>query len=355
VSKHIIFFVAGIGDEAKNWSVKLRKSFQELFDSYPLPPGGLPFDELFETEEIFYNDFFDEWRKRVANEAGKALNMFGAEGLPSDTVKKLLEAGVAAGGGGFFRTHAFDALQYRFLALVSQSIRDTLQHQIMSRLAESEFGTPVRWSIIAHSLGTSIVHDTLHQMFKPGPGAEESALFQPFAVVMLSNVSQLLHNPKVLGDGVDAFGSFVRPNRNPESGACRNYLSAANEFDPIARAGDFDPPPNWLTPDAQTQRRFRPLKFKAIPKSRNVHGYEEYLAHPAVHVPLFRILSGDPDRISDAQENEAHKAYETANPLPSFDDVKRIAIEKLGERAGKNDWFERIMAWKDVLESFTKK
>jgi hypothetical protein len=63
VSKHIIFFVAGVGDEVKNWSIRLRKSFQELFDSYPLPPGGLPFDEMFETEEIFHNDFFDEWRK----------------------------------------------------------------------------------------------------------------------------------------------------------------------------------------------------------------------------------------------------------------------------------------------------
>lgn len=355
MSKHVIFFVAGIGDEAKNWSVKLRKSFQVLFDSYPLPPGGLPFDELFETEEIFYNDFFDEWRKRVANEASAALNMFGAEGLPSDTVKKLLEAGVASGGGGFFRTHALDAVQYRFLMLVSQSVRDTVQHQIMSRLTENEFGTTVRWSVIAHSLGTSVVHDALHQMFRPGPGSEGSALFQPFAVVMLSNVSQLLANAKFLGAGVDAYSSFVHPNRNPDSGACRYYLSAANEFDPIARAGDFNPPPNWLTAEAQAQRRFRPLEFKAIPKSGNVHGYEEYLAHPAVHVPLFRILSGDQDRISDAAENDAHKAYDAANPMPSFDDVKRIAIEKLVTRASLSDWFERIMAWKEVLDSFTRK
>jgi hypothetical protein len=355
VSKHIIFFAAGIGDDVKGWSTRLRKSFQEKFDSYPLPPGGLPFDELFETEEILYNDFFDEWRKRVAQEADSALKLLGAEGLPSDTVKKLLEAGVSTGGGGFQRTHALDVLQYRFLMLVSEAVRDTVQHQIMQRLTQTDFGTPVRWSIITHSLGTVVVHDALHRMFMPGPGSEESALFQPFAVVMLANVSQLLHNVAVLGNGVDAYSSVVHPNRDPELGACRYYLSAANELDPVALAGNFDPPQNWITEQARTQRRFRPLKFKAIPKSGNVHGYDEYLAHPAVHVPLFRILSGDQDRISDAKENDAHKAYEAANPLPGLNDVKRGAIEKLGERAAKSDWFERISAWKDVLERFTRK
>jgi hypothetical protein len=62
MSKHIIFFVHGIGDDAKGWSKDLRAEFKALFDSYPLPPGGQPFSVQFQTEEIFYNDFFDGWR-----------------------------------------------------------------------------------------------------------------------------------------------------------------------------------------------------------------------------------------------------------------------------------------------------
>lgn len=353
VSKHIIFFVHGVGDDAAKWSDKIRADFAKLFDSYPLPAGGVPFDELFVTEEIFYNDFFDEWRKRVGKEAAAALQVLGAGGLAPDVVRRLLDAGVAAGGGGFWRTHAFDALQYRFLRLISEAARDAVTAEIMSRLNENTYGTMVGWSVIAHSLGTSVLHDTLHQMFHPGPGAEKSALYQPNLVLMLANVSQLLHNENVLGAGVDAYSSFVRPNREQTMGACRYYLSAANAFDPIALAGDFDPPANWLSPQAKVQRRYRPLPFRAIPKSGNVHGYSEYLAHPAVHIPLFRLLTGNPDWINETQENEAHDKYKAANPLPTAEDVERLALEALMRRAQKTDLFEKIMAWKDVLDSFT--
>lgn len=353
MNKHIVFFVHGVGDDARGWSKELRAAFQALFDSYPLPAGGLPFKELFQTEEIFYNDLFDDWRKRVAKEAGDALGMLGDGGLSAGTVARLLDAGTAAGGKGFLRTHAMDVLQYRYLRLVSEAVRSAVELQIMARLNETDFGTPVRWSIVVHSLGTSVVHDTLHEMFNPGPGTEQSALFQPYAVVMLANVSRLLSNPAVLGDGVDAYSSFVRPDREPERGACRYYLSCANGFDPIALAGDFRPPATWLTEQARAQRRFRPLDFKAIPKNRQVHGFAEYLAHPGVHVPLFRILAGDPDRITDAQEEAAHRKYRDANPLPDAGDLKRRAIEQLGARAAQNDWFERLAAWKDTLGQFT--
>lgn len=289
----------------------------------------------------------------MANDAANALRLLGDEGLPNDAVQRLLELGQAAGGGGFLRTHAMDVLQYRFLRLISEAVRDAVEARVMAALGETEFGTPVRWSIVAHSLGTAVTHDALHQMFRPGPGAEASELFQPYAVVMLANVSQLLHDPRVLGHGVDAYSSFVRPSRNPEEGACRYYLSATNTLDPVARAGNFSPPMDWLSPSAQAQRRFRPLEFSAVPKSGNVHGYREYLEHPAVHVPLFRILAGDPDRITDAQENEAHEKYRTANALPAAGDLGRQALEELAQRATGAGWAELVSIWKEVLEHFT--
>jgi len=352
MSKHVIFFVAGVGDDEKGWSKGLRAQLEELFDSYPLPAGGQPFAEKFETAEIFYNDFFDDWRERVAADARSALDKLGGEGLPSGAVEKLFELGIAAGGGGFLRTHAMDALQYRFLRLVSEPVRSAFEAQVLSRLLDTEFGTPARWSVIAHSLGTSIVHDALHEMFAPGPGAKDGQLYQPYAVAMLSNVSQLLHNERVLGAGVDAYSSFVRPNREPALGACRYFLSSGNRFDPIAVAGNFKPPESWLPETAKVQRRFRSLDFDAIPKSGNVHGFREYLAHPGVHVPLIRILTGDQDWISDEQENAAHEKYRAANALPGANDLKRRAIEELDRRARGADWAELVVVWKEVLENF---
>jgi hypothetical protein len=350
MDKHIIFFVAGVGDDVKGWSKGLRAEFKALFDSYPLPAGGMPFDQQFRTEEIFYNDFFDGWRKRAADDAKAALGLFGSEGLPSDAIRRLLEWGKSAGGGGFWRTHALDALQYRYLRLASEPVRAAVEFQIMTQLSESEFGTPARWSIISHSLGTSIVHDTLHEMFAPGAGAKDSEKFQPYAVVMLSNVSQLLHNPRVLGGGVDAYGSVVRPNREPNLGACRYYLHGNNAYDPIALAGRFNPPDDWLTDAVKVQRRLRNLPIEMIPKSRNVHGFSEYLAHPGVHVPLFRILTGDQDWITDGDEKKAHAAYEAANPLPSVNDAKRLLIEKLVQRAKTADLVEYVAILKEILD-----
>lgn len=352
MNKHIVFFVHGIGDTAKGWSKDLRGEFKALFDSYPLPAGGRPFAEQFQTEEIFYNDLFDDWRKRVATDAGGALKLLGPGGLGAGEIGHLLKAGAATGGGGFFRTHALDVLQYRFLRLIADAVRSAVQNQIMSKLTETDFGTPVRWSVIAHSMGTAVVHDTLHQMFRPGPGSEGSALFQPHAVLMLANVSQLLHDEGFLGDGVDAYKSVVKPDRDADRGACRYYLSSTNRFDPVALTGDFKPPADWLSDSAKLQRRFRVLDFKAIPKNAQVHGFGEYLAHPAVHVPLFRILTLDQDWISDAHENEAHQRYNAANPLLDAGHLKRQAIDKLVQRAGATEWFERIALWKEVLDAF---
>jgi hypothetical protein len=187
-------------------------------------------------------------------------------------------------------------------------------------------------------------------MFAPGAGAKDSEKFQPYAVILLSNVSQLLHNPRVLGPGVDAYRSFVRPNREANLGACRYYLTGNNAYDPIAIAGNFAPPDDWLSDEAKTQRRFRDLPFKAIPKSRNVHGFSEYLAHPAVHVPLFRVLTGNPDWISDADEKKAYQDYAAANPEPGIEDAKRRLIEELKQRAKDSGYVELVMILKEILD-----
>ena len=347
-SKHKIFFVHGVGDDAGKWSTRIREDFEKLFDSYPRPPGGQPFAAMFETHEVLYNDLFDAWRQRIAQDAGKALKELAAGGLPNETILRLFQAGQAAGGGGFFRTHALDVLQYRFLELIDMPVRVAVDKAIKSELPNNEFGVPVGWSVIAHSLGTSVVHDMLHQVFNPASAEENATLFQPRAVLMLANVSQLLHNPKVLGAGVDAYKSFVRPRARTSDGACRYLLSAANRLDPIAFAGDYDPPADWR---AQAGDRFLDLEFTAFPKSRNVHGYAEYLAHPAVHIPLFRTLTDRPDWIGADTERKALEKYAAENPVP---DLERLALEKLRQQLNLDDWVARIKAWKEVLDKYTR-
>ena len=110
--------------------------------------------------------------------------------------------------------------------------------------------------------------------------------------------------------------------------------------------------PDEVKHEEQHCNRQRALDFKAIPKNAQVHGFGEYLAHPAVHVPLFRILAGDQDWISDADETAAHERYNAANPPLDAGNLKRQAIEALVQRAGASEWFARIALWKEVLDAF---
>lgn len=76
MSKHTIFLVHGMGDWKPKWSESLQKKIRELYDSYPTL-HVLPFNDVFEFQEINYNDKFDALREQWKSNADAVLKQLG--------------------------------------------------------------------------------------------------------------------------------------------------------------------------------------------------------------------------------------------------------------------------------------
>lgn len=286
MAKHQLFIVHGMGNFEESWSTDIQMIIK---DSYAACDSAAfaPFDDLFEFQEITYNNLFEARRDAWKNKASEINAMLTANGFTDDAATKLMDLAGAATGDDFFRTHILDVIMYRFMPQIAEQIRRAIQSQFLMRLNEFPENEAVTWSIIAHSLGTSAIHDTLHAMFThPVDGNLLPRSFRPKAVCMVANVSRVLWND------IDFYGTDVRPSPLPSKGVCENFVNAHHALDPFPRVKPFHKPEDkWLTEHAKLAGSYVNAK---IPKEEltdwNVHGFGHYLKNPRVHVPIFRAL-----------------------------------------------------------------
>jgi len=93
MSKHTIFLVHGMGDFKAKWSDALQEQIRTLYGKYP----GLelmPFDEVFEFQEVLYNDKFDAVRDQWKKNADKVLKAVGDEAGGKKSSRERKEAAV---------------------------------------------------------------------------------------------------------------------------------------------------------------------------------------------------------------------------------------------------------------------
>lgn len=316
MSKHLLFLVHGMGEHPANWSEVTQKLIKEAYKSYP-KLSIVPFDTRFKFVEICYDNIFEDIRKRWKNESDAILKVMGSNGLDDDFVKKLVEAGQTPSTDNFLWTHVLDVLLYRFVPTVSMAVRVMVADQIMKQLDTG--GEIPSWSVLAHSLGTSVAHDTLNDLYHTAiPGRPNHSLStgdtSAELVMMVANVSRVLETTPV-------YSSYVRPGATtlPDR-ICRYYFSVAHRRDPFTWFKTFDPPSPW--PDASSAGNFKALLVRHI-LDWNVHDLDHYLKGPQVLIPLFRCLAG-PDCISDNEEADAIKKFVDkwqAGPWSKIDEV----------------------------------
>jgi len=284
--KHLIFLVHGMGTHPEKWSEGTRKLLTDAYNSYP-DLNIIPLEDRFEFVEICYDNIFEDIRKRWKNESESILKVMGANGLDGDLIKKLVEAGQYPSKDNFLWTHVLDVLLYRFAPTVSMAVRVTVANQIMKRLDTG--GEIPAWSVLAHSLGTSVAHDTLNDLYHTAvPGKSKLSLStgdtSAELVMMVANVSRVLELTSDL-----VYSSYLRPSSTilPDR-VCRYYFSVAHRRDPFTWFKTFDPPPPW--PDAVSTSNFKALQVRHL-LDWNVHDLNHYLKGPQVHIPLFRYLA----------------------------------------------------------------
>jgi hypothetical protein len=305
-----------MGDHPPGWESKVVEQLDSLLSGYPKFQGqARPFSTNVVIEPITYDPIFDkyvlQWGQQRAAlaeftqsngmELNGVLGLLGSGQLPADLTNKLWET-------------FLDPVLYRG-SLVGERVLQTVTDQLRRRWSHhlhmaTQTGDTVEVSVLAHSLGTIVMSEALAWV-----GENRDGLFPALAskvqrielFMTLANVSQL--GPAKL-QRINSLDSVVRPSTAPAaSKGLDNYIgqfvNARHRYDPFCFWQRFDPT-GW-------GKGFKLIDeldhfHEALP-----HGFAHYLAHPSVHIPLFRKLLGS-SAITKPHETAALKAF---SPLPA--------------------------------------
>jgi hypothetical protein len=215
----------------------------------------------------------------------------------------------------FFWSHLVDVLLYRFINQVRAEVRLRLRRVLVEAItARMAGGNIVEASVLAHSLGTSIVHDSLALLGSEpidGNHAFMVGSFQFANLFMVANVSRILETIP------STDSSVVHPATiNPQQAYCQAYYNFRHTLDPFPSIRPFEPW-NWGD-DFITVTGLN--KIRAF----NVHGFQHYLEAPQVHVPILRGLFGN--IIEPAEEEEAIRAYDALPEPPCVQELRDFKL-----------------------------
>jgi hypothetical protein len=285
---------------------------------------------------------------------GKLMTFLGplaTEGELDATGKFIVKLARAANSfekDDFSRTHLLDVFLYRFATQSRHTVRSKVADQILKRLDSLDKTSLIRWSVVAHSLGTSVAHDTLHEMFS-APGKMQTRLGQlvvPSALVMLANVS------RVLESDIDVYTSLVAPGAPADLArfAVRQYINAFHELDPIPAASPFEPVSTWPAPGVRDDGLYTHRRISDL-EDLDVHAAEHHLRNPCVYGPMFNAFF-DARVMSREDIDKAYTKYRATLPVNKINQLID-QLKAFNPKAGDTP-LTIVKGWRDFLDAVRK-
>jgi hypothetical protein len=329
----VVFLIHGMGQFSKDWELPVVGQLRDFCDNYSKPGKG-DFDERFQFIAINYSLIFKDILTTWANEK-KDIDSLSAQ-VGADQVGKLVSwiADENSVEHNFFWSHAFDVITYRLLPTVRDAVQVRVAAQLFDGIKDLPDGSD--WSIIAHSLGTAVCHDTLQAWFTQ-PLAGGGTLGQrttPYLLQMIANVSRILQNQ------TNVFESDVRPGR-----ACNFYFTQVHPLDPFTIIKTFLPT-QWPGPPHPERYYVKTLEHDFIQQA-NIHDLAHYLRHPDIVIPLFRCLTFN-TYVTQDLEAKYRSQFKLHGKLT---DPELIALRQKLEDAGINipdSWTALLTVWNRV-------
>ena len=316
MAKHTLFLVHGMGRfEGTQWSDEVWNKLVECSERYPHFQTTKTLEEYAEHVPVGYDGLIRAALARWDTQA----TTFGEfaqtnELCHGDSLDWL--TGVSGNDAGFLLSHVADVIICRFFRHESARIRAEVQRTIFKEIQRKRAkDAGAEFSLMAHSLGTSVAHDALAELgTAPQIGeyintfrAEDNFHFK--SIHMLANVSRLLQTkPK-------AYESVVRPAgpRDTKTRYCEVMCCHRHELDPFTKPRPFEPV-SW-------GKYFRMTNLRHY-RAWDVHGWLHYLDHPRVHIPLLTSIT-DWTTVTPKQTREAENDY------PRFGgELKNLAVAK---------------------------
>ena len=266
----------------------------------------------------------------------------------------------------FNRTHWLDVALY--LSNLGVRVQLEVARQITALLREFNSGGNLnsrRLVIIGHSLGTTVLHDTLYLMWSGGFEHDRSINLSGLALkfdalFQLANTSRLL---KTIVDPTSKETS-VRP---AASGMVERMYNVNHQYDPIAlvKAFKINDLSRWLPGEDFPEDLYLDLKLEGI-HDLNTHSLSHYLSDPRLHCYLFNeILPGfrfsdcykkrkahDKGAVGDEVEElkqaiDAVKFEKIESPADIIDAIKQLTEAQAGVKAS---WEKLKQAVKDLAD-----
>ncbi|KAF1721699.1 hypothetical protein [Pseudoxanthomonas wuyuanensis] len=316
MGKHTVFFVHGMGKHDKTWHDAGLNVLKSSYSEYAAFANRSLMNDI-EAVPIVYDDKIETWRTRMAEDFSGFRNAFMGELDPAEAkgeslTKQLdqVESWIGASDKpGFAWSHAADVLIYRWMSTLRMAIDVSVATQITGYLAKH--GT-TKWSIVAHSLGTSVTHNVIHMLYTSGTANQpplNPVETRPQVLMMVANVSRVLQRP-----GAKVYETRVKPGRSSTGALCGYYLNARHKYDPFVYPKPFSPD-LWPEPGTYAFNGYQHLQPAHLHFDKDelmrVHDLDHYLRNPRVHVPLFRALFGD-ELIPDEEFMKAKTAFDSS-------------------------------------------
>ena len=275
---------------------------------------------------IIYDNLWNEIRTKLANNAGPIAKRL--EGLP-DAAKiaaALTDFEANLNDDEFFNTHWLDVILYR--SFFGERVRVKVARAILENLikAKSE-QRPI--FMFAHSLGTAVLHDTLHKLYLKDFSNEDQKEIgldkhqvepeenQIDGIFMIANVS------RIVGGGKDPYQSIVKPGAG---GICVQMVNVRHDLDPFTVPKQFNPPldGSWVPKSDLDDDVYRLIKTNEI-IDLNAHSLSQYMSNPAVYEDIFTSVFGRSFKPTIPEKNTANAEFKSKTVQGGFDKVKAAA------------------------------
>lgn len=240
-------------------------------------------EDYVDIYEFNYDAWFDKMREEMANRAkGMRDRLSAISGnygvtFATDLVGQLTNLEADFGNEDFFHTHCLDVIFYT--TMLGAKVRVDAGKRIAELVQQYGQGNV---HIMAHSLGTAVLHDTLHLLYRPESDPEDKIPYLNLtnhklgSIWMVANVSRLVNSFTRLADPLK---SVVKPG---DDGCTNVFYNIRHEMDPFTWLSRFDPVNNgsWIS-ETLYARAYNNIVTNLVVDG-NTHSFTQYLQDPKV-------------------------------------------------------------------------
>ncbi|MEZ8282122.1 hypothetical protein AB6C51_17975 [Vibrio splendidus] len=341
MNKPMVLVIHGMGTHKPGETkVEISSALNEAAKNF----GIQDFDINNEVEffQFNYSDFLDDIRLKDAEKASsivKHISLLKGHGLGERAAAELSQHFAQYDSDKMFYTHWLDVIYYG-LTYWGEKIRVDLAKKINDLMRERELQNRTL-HIVAHSLGSAVLHDTLVKVFRKDTDLISNVpqldvdRFQIDTIWMVANVSRLLN---LLNDIADPNFSVV----TSDTGGCtKSLFNVQNTLDPFTWFQEYTRP---ITQGG------RHIKVETIRKV-NTHDLREYMASPNVAETFFaNVLRHS---LKDQQYQNGKTTHHQTSLNYNIEEIEQ-ACKSWKTHADTSDKIEALKELSKAVEGFYK-